>query len=105
MQRTATSEQLDRTFSALAHPARRRILSRLASGDASVTELAAPFEMSQPAVSKHLKVLEDAGLITGDAMPSGGRARCMPHRSRTSPTGSASTDGSGRRAWIASMAI
>jgi DNA-binding transcriptional ArsR family regulator len=61
---TTTAEHLDRTFSALAHPARRAILSRLASGDASVTELAAPFEMSQPAVSKHLKVLERAGLIT-----------------------------------------
>jgi len=61
---TATSDRLDRTFSALAHPARRAILSRLASGDASVTELAKPFRMSQPAVSKHLKVLEGAGLIT-----------------------------------------
>ena len=59
-----TAEHLDRTFSALAHPARRAILSRLASGEASVTELAAPFEISQPAVSKHLKVLERAGLIT-----------------------------------------
>ena len=59
-----TAEHLDRTFSALAHPARRVILSRLASGEASVTELAAPFQMSQPAVSKHLKVLERAGLIT-----------------------------------------
>ena len=59
-----TAEHLDRTFSALAHPARRAILSRLASGEASVTELAAPFRMSQPAVSKHLKVLERAGLIT-----------------------------------------
>lgn len=59
-----TTDQLDRTFSALAHPARRAILSRLTSGDASVTELAEPFSMSQPAVSKHLKVLEHAGLIT-----------------------------------------
>jgi DNA-binding transcriptional ArsR family regulator len=62
--RVLESEHLDRTFAALAHPARRAILSRLARGDASVTELAAPFEMSQPAVSKHLKVLEQAGLIT-----------------------------------------
>jgi DNA-binding transcriptional ArsR family regulator len=59
-----TTEQLDRTFAALAHPARRAILSRLARSAASVTELAAPFQMTQPAVSKHLKVLERAGLIT-----------------------------------------
>ena len=59
-----TSDTLDRTFAALAHPARRSILSRLARGAASVTELTAPFEMSQPAVSRHLKVLEQAGLIT-----------------------------------------
>jgi DNA-binding transcriptional ArsR family regulator len=58
------SDQLDRTFAALAHPARRAILSRLATSAASVTELAAPFKMTQPAVSKHLKVLERAGLIT-----------------------------------------
>lgn len=55
--------QLDATFHALADPTRRAILARLASGDASVRELAAPFAMSQPAISKHLKVLEKAGLI------------------------------------------
>jgi DNA-binding transcriptional ArsR family regulator len=55
---------LDATFQALADPTRRAILSRLASGEASVLELAAPFAMSQPAISKHLKVLERAGLIT-----------------------------------------
>jgi DNA-binding transcriptional ArsR family regulator len=55
---------LDAIFAALADPTRRAILSRLASGEASVTELAAPFEMSQPAISKHLKVLERAGLIS-----------------------------------------
>lgn len=55
---------LDATFAALADPTRRAILARLAQGEASVTELAAPFEMSQPAISKHLKVLEKAGLIT-----------------------------------------
>jgi len=60
---TTTSERLDRTFAALADPTRRAIIARLAGGDASVTELAAPFEMSLPAVSKHLKVLERAGLI------------------------------------------
>jgi DNA-binding transcriptional ArsR family regulator len=59
---TAT-DQLDRTFAALADPTRRAILARLAAGEASVTELAEPFEMSMPAVSKHLKVLERAGLI------------------------------------------
>ena len=55
---------LDRMFAALADPTRRAILARLAAGDATVTELAAPFEMSQPAISKHLKVLERAGLVT-----------------------------------------
>jgi DNA-binding transcriptional ArsR family regulator len=56
-------EQLDAAFSALADPTRRAILARLAQGEATVTELAAPFEMTQPAISQHLKVLEDAGLI------------------------------------------
>ena len=58
------SERLDATFAALADPTRRAILLRLASGDASVNELAEPFAMSQPAISKHLKVLERAGLIS-----------------------------------------
>jgi DNA-binding transcriptional ArsR family regulator len=57
-------ERLDRTFSALADPTRRAILARLTRGEASVTELAAPFAMTQPAISKHLKVLERAGLIS-----------------------------------------
>lgn len=57
--------RLDATFAALADPTRRAILARLAAGDASVAELAAPFAMSQPAISKHLKVLERAGLISG----------------------------------------
>ncbi|MGH3549921.1 MAG: ArsR/SmtB family transcription factor [Pseudonocardiaceae bacterium] len=57
-------DQLSRTFGALADPTRRAILARLSSGEASVTELAEPFAMSLPAVSKHLKVLERAGLIT-----------------------------------------
>lgn len=60
----APSERLDATFAALADPTRRAILARLAAGDASVTELARPFAMSQPAISKHLKVLERAGLIS-----------------------------------------
>jgi len=59
-----TADQLSTTFAALADPTRRAILARLASGEASVTELAEPFAMSLPAVSKHLKVLEHAGLIT-----------------------------------------
>jgi DNA-binding transcriptional ArsR family regulator len=58
------TDLLDRTFAALADPTRRAILTRLATGQASVTELAEPFEMSLPAVSKHLKVLERAGLIS-----------------------------------------
>jgi DNA-binding transcriptional ArsR family regulator len=58
------SARLDATFAALADPTRRAILARLASGEASVTELARPFDMSQPAISKHLKVLEGAGLIS-----------------------------------------
>lgn len=59
-----TSDRLDATFAALADPTRRAILARLASGEASVSELAAPFEISQPAISRHLKVLERAGLIS-----------------------------------------
>jgi DNA-binding transcriptional ArsR family regulator len=58
------SGRLDATFLALADPTRRAILARLALGDASVTELAQPFEISQPAISKHLKVLQRAGLIS-----------------------------------------
>jgi DNA-binding transcriptional ArsR family regulator len=56
--------QLDATFAALADPTRRAILARLASGEATVMELADPFEISQPAISRHLKVLEKAGLIS-----------------------------------------
>jgi DNA-binding transcriptional ArsR family regulator len=61
---TQISDRLDATFLALADPTRRAILARLARGEASVTELAEPFEISQPAISKHLKILERAGLIT-----------------------------------------
>jgi len=59
-----SADRLDATFMALADPTRRAILARLAKGDASVLELAAPFAMSQPAISKHLKVLERAGLLS-----------------------------------------
>lgn len=58
------SERLDAAFTALADPTRRAILARLATGEATVGELAKPFDMSQPAISKHLKVLEKAGLIS-----------------------------------------
>jgi DNA-binding transcriptional ArsR family regulator len=74
------ADRLDRTFGALADPTRRAILARLARGEASVTELAEPFEMSLPAVSKHLKVLERAGLV------SRGRERqWRPARLRATP--------------------
>jgi DNA-binding transcriptional ArsR family regulator len=69
------TDLLDRTFSALADPTRRAIVARLADGEATVSELAAPFDMSLPAVSKHLKVLERAGLITR-----GRRAQWRPCR-------------------------
>ena len=59
-----TADRLDATFAALADPTRRAILARLAQGAAGVTELAAPFAISQPAISKHLKVLERAGLVS-----------------------------------------
>jgi DNA-binding transcriptional ArsR family regulator len=59
-----TSDQLSSVFSALADPTRRAILARLTEGDANVADLAAPFSMSQPAISRHLKVLEGAGLIS-----------------------------------------
>lgn len=64
MQPSGYEHQLNATFMALADPTRRAILARLASGEASVTELAEPFAMTQPAISKHLKVLERAGLIS-----------------------------------------
>jgi DNA-binding transcriptional ArsR family regulator len=67
---TMSANQLDATFAALADPTRRAILARLARGESTVMELAEPFTMSQPAISKHLKVLERAGLVTrgGDAV-------------------------------------
>jgi len=76
----ATTDTLDRTFAALADPTRRAILARLASGQASVTELAAPFAMSLPAVSKHLKVLERAGLVAR-----GRRAQWRPAQLQAEP--------------------
>jgi DNA-binding transcriptional ArsR family regulator len=74
------TDTLDRTFSALADPTRRAILARLAGGEASVTALAEPFEMSLPAISKHLKVLERAGLIAR-----GREAQWRPSRLEAAP--------------------
>ena len=74
------AEQLDATFAALADPTRRAILARLARSEASVLELAEPFDMSQPAISKHLKVLERAGLIT-----TGQDAQRRPRRLEAKP--------------------
>ena len=65
----AAATHLDATFAALADPTRRAILARLAAGDATVTELAKPFAMSQPAISKHIRVLERAGLVTRGPKP------------------------------------
>lgn len=73
-------DHLSQTFGALADPTRRAILARLASGEASVTDLAAPFDMSMPAISKHLKVLERAGLIAR-----GREAQWRPCRLRATP--------------------
>jgi DNA-binding transcriptional ArsR family regulator len=79
------SEHLDATFAALADPTRRAILARLASGEASVMELAEPFAMSQPAISKHLKVLERAGLVSR-----GSDAQRRPRRLEAVPLARAS---------------
>jgi DNA-binding transcriptional ArsR family regulator len=78
--RGMSSDRLSITYAALADPTRRAILARLASGEASVTELAEPFDMSLPAVSKHLKVLERAGLIAR-----GRRAQWRPCRLEPGP--------------------
>jgi DNA-binding transcriptional ArsR family regulator len=84
-----TADQLSDTFAALADPTRRAILARLAQGEATVNQLAEPFAMTVQAVSKHLKVLERAGLITR-----GRTAQQRPARLRGAPLGSAS-------AWLA----
>ena len=75
-----THDRLNSVFAALADPTRRAILARLAQGEASVTDLAEPFEISQPAISKHLKVLETAGLISR-----GVHARQRPARLNAAP--------------------
>jgi DNA-binding transcriptional ArsR family regulator len=79
------ASRLDATFAALADPTRRAILARLADGEATVTEIARPFAMSQPAVSKHLKVLERAGLVLA-----GREAQKRPRRLVAQPLGEAS---------------
>ena len=79
-------DRLDATFAALADPTRRAILARLTSGQASVTELAEPFAMSQPAISKHLKVLERAGLVS-----IGREAQRRPRRLEPEPLAAATT--------------
>lgn len=76
----APANRLDATFAALADPTRRAILARLAQGEASVAELAAPFDISQPAISRHLKVLENAGLIAR-----GQDAQRRPRRLQSQP--------------------
>lgn len=83
---TPTDDALSATFAALADPTRRAILSQLAQGEASVGELAAPFDLSAPAITKHLKVLQRAGLVV-----QGRAAQWRPCRLRAQPLGEAST--------------
>jgi len=81
-----STQHLDATFAALADPTRRAIVARLAQGEASVMELARPFDMSQPAISKHIKVLEQAGLVSR-----GQDAQRRPCRLETKPLAAATT--------------
>ena len=91
-----SQDQLDATFAALADPTRRAIVARLAGGDATVGELAAPFAMSLPAISKHLKVLERCGLITRSR-----HAQFRPcHLERAALDGAAGWIEENRRIWI-----
>lgn len=95
----APHHQLDRVFGALADPTRRAILARLASGEATVNELVAPFELSQPTISKHLKVLEGAGLVSR-----GREAQFRPVRLNAAPlAGAAQWIGDYRRFWEESL--
>jgi DNA-binding transcriptional ArsR family regulator len=96
---TATSEQLDRVFAAIADPTRRAILARLAQGEATVNELVAPFALSQPTISKHLKVLEHAGLVSR-----GREAQYRPVRLNAAPlAGAAGWLGSYQKFWEESL--
>ena len=91
-------DRLDRVFAALADPTRRAILARLAAGEATVNELVAPFDLSQPTISKHLKVLERAGLVSR-----GREAQFRPVRLDAAPLASAARWlGDYRRCWEAS---
>jgi len=93
------TEQLDRVFGALADPTRRAILARLATGEATVTELVAPFRLSQPTISRHLKVLEHAGLVSR-----GRDAQFRPVRLNPVPlAGAAQWLGDYRRCWEESL--
>jgi DNA-binding transcriptional ArsR family regulator len=92
-------QQLDRVFGALADPTRRAILGRLAAGEATVNELVAPFQLSQPTISKHLKVLERAGLVSR-----GRDAQYRPVRLEAAPlAGAAAWIGDYRRFWEQSL--
>lgn len=96
---SASLDQLDRVFAALADPTRRAILARLANGEATVNELVAPFELSQPTISKHLKVLERAGLVSR-----GRDAQFRPVRLNAAPLASAAQWlGDYRRFWAESL--
>ena len=95
----AASHQMDLVFGALADPTRRAILARLAEGEATVNELVAPFELSQPTISKHLKVLEGAGLVSR-----GRNAQFRPVRLNAKPLAEASRwIGDYRRFWNESL--
>ena len=95
----AGSQQMDLVFGALADPTRRAILARLADGEATVNELVAPFELSQPTISKHLKVLEGAGLVSR-----GRNAQFRPVRLNAKPLAEASRwIGDYRRFWDESL--
>ena len=95
----AQSPQLDRVFAALADPTRRAILARLAKGEATVNELVAPFDLSQPTISKHLKVLERARLVSR-----GREAQFRPVRLNAAPLEGASRWlGDYRRFWAESL--
>jgi DNA-binding transcriptional ArsR family regulator len=95
----AAAEQMDRVFGALADPTRRAILARLAGGEATVNELVAPFDLSQPTISKHLKVLEGAGLVSR-----GRNAQFRPVRLNAKPLAEAARwIGDYRRFWEESL--
>jgi len=95
----ATADPLDRVFAALADPTRRAILARLSTGEATVNELVTPFDLSQPTISKHLKVLESAGLVSR-----GREAQFRPVRLNAAPlAGAAQWLGDYRRFWAESL--